>query len=681
MKKAIFSMLAAVVALIVCSPQTVFANQSQGPGHPSTIKVGTEQLRPCGGAHTYCGSMQVPLDRQITGGPTIKVCFRWYPAKDTSSPALGTVMPVEGGPGYPSIGSVEPDGYAAMYGPLLDHWNMLAVDLRGTGCSTLLNCPALQNYVGSSATSHFDQVVGKCADELNHRWKEPDGSYIHASDLFTSAPAAQDVAAVIEALGIHKVDLYGDSYGSWFAQVFASRFPGLVRSVILDSTYQINGLDPWYRSSLKTMEPAFNAACTRSVACADAQHGVPAWTTISDLAASLRAHPVSGVVPNAKGHLQTVHMGIEGLVNLVSDSAEDPYIYRTLDGAARSLLYDHVAAPLLRLYAQRLAIDEAYFGLPPSEYSVELYMAVSCLDYPQLYNMNSTPAQRPAELEAAIKAMPADTFAPFTTTEWLSMDQNTENFTACLDWPSPQIAQPPVTHGAPLFPHSMKVLILSGEFDSWTPYSGTAAVINQIGADTRLVWFANSTHVLGEADPYPCASGIIDKFVRYPYELDSINTTCAKQIPTVRAVGMFSDNLEQVPALQIRTGSPCPANDKSCETKLELVSAAIETAGDAFSRHFASEIKNDTGLYGGFVSAGGGTITLTNDELVPGVYVSGAITNAANSNELSAGLWVGTTGSPLVELRAWWPKWGGAGVAYAAFKLHGETVVASGNAP
>ena len=46
---------------------------------------------------------------------------------------------------------------------------------------------------------------------------------------------------MIEALQLGKVDLYGDSYGSFFAQVFASRFPQLVRSVTLDSTYETNG--------------------------------------------------------------------------------------------------------------------------------------------------------------------------------------------------------------------------------------------------------------------------------------------------------------------------------------------------------------------------------------------------------------------------------------------------------
>ena len=40
-----------------------------------------------------------------------------------------------------------------------------------------------------------------------------------------TAAAADDMAAVLHALGLAKVDLYGDSYGSFFAQAFAARFP------------------------------------------------------------------------------------------------------------------------------------------------------------------------------------------------------------------------------------------------------------------------------------------------------------------------------------------------------------------------------------------------------------------------------------------------------------------------
>ena len=63
------------------------------------------------------------------------------------------------------------------------------------------------------------------------------GQAIHASDLFTTAAAAADMAEIIALLGLGKVDLYGDSYGTYYAQVFAARYPQLIRSLTLDSTY------------------------------------------------------------------------------------------------------------------------------------------------------------------------------------------------------------------------------------------------------------------------------------------------------------------------------------------------------------------------------------------------------------------------------------------------------------
>ena len=121
--------------------------------------------------------------------------------------------------------------------------------------------------------------MGECAATLNSHWRYPNGSFVHGSDLFTSAPAAEDLAAVLRALGLSKIDLYGDSYGSFFAQVFASRFPSMVRSLILDSTYRTSGLDPWYRSSVESMPDDFEDACTRAPACAAAEPE-PVWTRI-----------------------------------------------------------------------------------------------------------------------------------------------------------------------------------------------------------------------------------------------------------------------------------------------------------------------------------------------------------------------------------------------------------------
>jgi pimeloyl-ACP methyl ester carboxylesterase len=664
------------------------AASAQSAREAATLHLGSQTLKRCETSPlAYCGRLAVPLDYSNAGSPDISIAYRWYPA---SAPAdgrpSGTVVPVEGGPGYPSIGSVSypsgssAAGYSAMYGPLLRRWNMLAVDNRGTGESTLLDCPALQTFSGPTGTEAFQQAAAGCAAGLNHRWKYANGEWVHASDLFTSAPAAEDLASVIKALDVGRVDLYGDSYGSFFAQVFASRFPSLLRSVTLDSTYETVGLDPWYRSTVAAMPADFDVACSRSPACAQAASG-PSWSRIVALAGRLRAGSVSGVVPGATGAMESVSVNVIGLVDLLNDAAGDPRIYRELDASARALLDAGDAAPLLRLYAQRLYEDEDYFTAPASEYSDELYLAVSCLDYPQLFQMSASPAARAAQLTAAEAALPASTFSPFSIGEWLQQDQNTEAFTACLDWPSPTVAQPPVLTKPPLLESSLPVLVLGGELDTWTPPAGAPAVLAQIGGHARFIELANSTHVVGEGDT-ECGGSVIQRFVEDPAAIDSLNTSCAPAIPPIRAVGVYAAALSEEQPLHGSPGGTTSAAD------LRLAAAAVSTAGDAIARFQAIEARLDHGLEGGTVHAseGGLLLKLRRDRLVPGVSISGTVeltpdTNAAEGYAVRATLSAKAPGVRRASFQATWTTAGAGAQAQVTGAVEGQRVAGTMPAP
>ena len=209
-------------------------------------------------AVAWCGSTRVPLDYADPSAGRITVGFGWVPASGRS---VGTVVAMEGGPGYPSTGTA-PD-FLDMIGPLHADHDLLLVDARGSGRSTPMDCAPLQAYGGSTATDHFRALVRACADQLDHTWQRPDGSWVQAADLFGTANVARDLAGVVTAMGLGRVDLYGDSYGSWFAQVFTARYPQLLRSVTLDSTYEVRDLDPWYLTSVQTARTAFDAACAR----------------------------------------------------------------------------------------------------------------------------------------------------------------------------------------------------------------------------------------------------------------------------------------------------------------------------------------------------------------------------------------------------------------------------------
>jgi pimeloyl-ACP methyl ester carboxylesterase len=376
-----------------------------------------------------------------------------------------------------------------------------------------------------------------------------------------------------------------------------------------------------------------------------------------------------------------VSINAVGLVNLLNDAAGDPHVYRELDASARALLDADDPAPLLRLYAQRLADDEVYFGVPVREYSDELYLAVSCLDYPQLFEMSASPSVRAEQLAAAEAALPVLTFSPFSTAEWLAQDQNTEAYTACLDWPSPTVAQPPTSGSLPLFPASLPVLVVGGELDTWTPPAGIPKVLAQIGGHARFIELANSTHVVGEGDT-ACGSTLVQEFVADPRALDSLNASCAPAVAPIHTVGVYAAQLSEEAPVE-----PSPANDAS-SADLRLAAAAVSTAGDAIARYQAIEAPLDHGLAGGTVSAshGGELLTLKRDQLVAGVAVSGSVKLApdpipADGDTVLATLTAKAAGMRAASFTATWTTSGADAVAQVLGSVGSEALSGSMPAP
>ncbi|HWA31068.1 MAG TPA: alpha/beta hydrolase, partial [Rhizomicrobium sp.] len=213
-----------------------------------TIKVGTLTLTPCIAEYDgYCGGIVRPLDPAHRVPGTITIGFEFYPHTDMSKPPLGTIMAQEGGPGYSTTGSR--DGYVRLFTPLRDRRDIVLIDKRGTGRSGVIDCPALQKGRGLDAVRACGRQLGKAA------W------------LYTSNIAADDVAAVLAALHTGPVDYYGDSYGTFFGQVFAVRHPDLLRTMVLDSAYPTIGQDVFFQTEIQNGPAAFAIACERSPSC------------------------------------------------------------------------------------------------------------------------------------------------------------------------------------------------------------------------------------------------------------------------------------------------------------------------------------------------------------------------------------------------------------------------------
>ena len=259
--------------------------------------------------------------------------------------------------------------------------------------------------------------------------------------------------------------------------------------------------------------------------------------------------------------------------------------------------------------------------------------------------------------------------------------QNTEAYTACLQWPAPSAAQPPVVGSPPLLPSGLPVLVLGAELDSWTPRAICRKCSPGLGGDTRAVVLANSTHVVGEGDT-SCGSQLVQEFVADPQAIASLNTSCAAAVPAIHTVGVYPATLAQEPPLTPSSGS------SASPTALRLASAAVATAGDAIARYQSIEGSADHGLFGGRVRAkrGGELLILHRDQLIPGVAVSGTVTLRADPNPLSgddalATLTVRASGAARAHFSARWSTAGEDALAVLSGAVGRETVSGSTPAP
>ena len=597
-----------------------------------TLKVGALTLHRCGHHRGsdhgpgWCTKVPRPLDPSRPHGPSIGIQTQWVPATDGH--AVGTIVANEGGPGYPSTGSY--DEYIGIFKPLERTHNLVLIDNRGTGGSGILRCPRLQNFTGRTSGPRFAKLVGACGRSLNHRYKLRNGRWLHASDLYGTAYAVADMAAILRKLHTGRVTMYGDSYGSWLTQAFISRHPRMVRAVILDSTYYLRGLSPWYASSGIEGRRAMLRVCERNIAC-DRHDGAGAVTRFAQVLNQVRRRPISGMTRLAGG--KRVHATITPrlLADLVQDSGSDPVILREQDASVRAALAGD-NAPLLRLVAQEQAYNH---GTSTSVYFDDaLYMAVACTDYPQLFDMHASPRMRARQFARAVARQPSAPFAPFTTAEWATISGYSQPYDVCLDWPSPTRHAPVEPAKRTVLPASVPILAIGGDVDDLTPLSDVRKFAPTLGRNVRIVNLRNTVHATSEGDSFlsagtDCARSIIDRFSARPKRLQRMNVSCAARIPPIHTPGEYPETLGGAPRAAIVSGH-------AGNVARRAAWVAAQTAADAAIRYYYVYV-NGPGLRGGgfkvtSLKSGAYRFTLHHDRFVGDAASDGSFTqNPANN--------------------------------------------------
>ena len=363
----------------------------------------------------------VPLERADPSLGTIPITFAVREPGDRKRPALGTIFAVAGGPGLGSISYGR--YYIHMLGPLLERRRLVLVDMRGTGHSRAIDCPALE---GGRGTPQFG--VAQCARILGPTY----GSY-------RTSAAADDLDAVRERLGLERITMYGDSYGTFLAQSYAYRHREHLEALILDSAYPLRGESAWYPSLWRNGIRSLYVTCRRAGRCPPGARG-----RLARFVGLLRRTP----------------RGVGPLLDAISFAGSlPPRPYLEINEAISEYL-DGNRRPYRRLTAP-------YTGGPgnPRAYSYGDELTVSCNDYPMLWDKSASGVERRRQLERQIRRYPKDRFLPFTPRE-IALETSS-GYRECLTWPRPSaLYEPPAPPGAAA--PDVPTLVIAGELDTLT---------------------------------------------------------------------------------------------------------------------------------------------------------------------------------------------------------------------
>jgi pimeloyl-ACP methyl ester carboxylesterase len=448
MGRVIAATVAATVAIAGGAAASGAAGAGGGGGDPdATVKLGDcpRKVRP---ERLRCGTLRLPLERADPSLGRIPITFSVRRRTDVERPSLGTVFAVEGGPGYGSIASAR--YYIHMLGPLLERRELVTVDMRGTGHSRAIDCPKLQEGRGSDA-----QGVAQCARILGPAFAS-----------YRTSAAADDIESVREALGLERISLYGDSYGTFLGQSYAYRHGESLDALVLDGAYPVRGESGWYPSLTRTGIRSLAIVCRRSNRC-----GGPARARLAQVVELLRE------TPRGAGPLLTV---------VGSSGYEPPRRYYTRVNEAVSAYLDGNPRPMRRL----TDFDDGGYGHYRT-YSRGDELAVSCNDYSMLWDRHADERTRRMQQRAAIRAMDPDRFYPFKPAEVALESFST--YPMCIEWPRPTaLYEPPAPPGKPA--PAVPTLVIAGELDDVTSATEAAAVADAFPrAQLRVV--RNAGHI------------------------------------------------------------------------------------------------------------------------------------------------------------------------------------------
>ena len=389
-------LLAALLLAIALVGPAIATAQAPAPGDPPGTAPGDPPaaaapvVEPCAkdmAEGFECVTLTVPLDHFADTGRTTDVTFaiKRHTAK---GPGKGVFVTATGGPGTSGIQSAVSyrDGFAAS---VQRDYDVVFFDQRGAHLSGDFTCPDAATAFYRTETSPADSsaTTGLGADASTFVDDCIAESKVDPSLLpfYGTKQAVEDLDAFRAYLGTDKLQLYGESYGTQFAQAYAAAHPDRIAGLFLDGSVDLSrSLMDYYQEQARGFGEALEGTlldCSTQRACTQDVAGANALTAWDALVAQLAAGPQQVAYVTKTGTQEARDFTSGDLLN-----ASTAFLYSEYD---RMLLQRAIAAAsqgdlwyLSRLLYNGLGVDpDSQVPVPDPSYSDGLYYAVECLDY------------------------------------------------------------------------------------------------------------------------------------------------------------------------------------------------------------------------------------------------------------------------------------------------------------
>jgi len=441
---------------------------------------------PCPDSDFTCVKLTVPLDHFSKDDQrTLDVVFGVLPATGERKGLFNTAT---GGPG--SAGLASADSYTASFDPSIpEHYDIVFFDQRGSYLSGNLQCPnAVATYYssdGEASTPEQEKALIQTAHTFVDDCVKEMGVDPTTLPFYGTNQAVADLDAFRQAIGDEKIWLYGESYGTQYAQTYTASYPEHVAGLILDGTVDMtHSLTDYYVEQTHAFSDVVQEtlkACNADENCTGDFADGDAVAFYDTLRAELGSKAETLVFPLLDGTQVARQFSLSDLQTVVANlgysEGDRMMMLRALAAASHGDL-----VPLKREFYVALGLDPTTEEPIPGstdDYSDALYYAVECNDYAIA---GDTPEAR---AENYVRA------GDQTDIDVPDLASIFYGDLPCAFWPG----KPPAERPVPLVAKGIPTLVLGATADPATPVDNGRRVFKNLD-NGYLITMQGGPHVI-----------------------------------------------------------------------------------------------------------------------------------------------------------------------------------------